>query len=166
MHQKVLDLRARLAESMTLQGVRSMRVRTLRTRLEGMKFNPDEARDSHGRWTDDGSGPKDWVGDFATQIQDEFPGIKLHIHKSAAGHVVLSQIVVPSRSQGVGTKVMQRLTDLADAHGDTITLTPSSDFGGNKTRLEGFYKRFGFVPNKGRNKDYEISEGMYRLPKS
>jgi hypothetical protein len=48
-----------------------------------------------------------------------------------------------------------------------VTLTPSTDYGASSvSRLKKFYKQFGFVENKGRNKDYEISEAMYRLPKA
>jgi GNAT superfamily N-acetyltransferase len=80
--------------------------------------------------------------------------------------IELSKVVVPKgeRGQGVGTQFMDDLVAAADAQGKTVTLTPSSDFGGNKARLEQFYRRFGFVPNKGRNKDFAISEAMYRPP--
>lgn len=83
-------------------------------------------------------------------------------------HISLSQIVVPKgeRSEGLGTKAMQSLINYADSAGKTITLTPSSDFGGSKTRLVDFYRRFGFVPNKGRNKDFRYSDSMIRTPKT
>lgn len=48
----------------------------------------------------------------------------------------------------------------------TIILSPSDEFGGNKKRLIDFYKRFGFVENKGKNKEFLIFESMYRLPRS
>jgi GNAT superfamily N-acetyltransferase len=79
----------------------------------------------------------------------------------------LSQIVVPKdqRSQGIGSAFMNQLTDLADANGRTVTATPSIDFGGSSVaRLKDFYKGFGFVENKGRNKDFSISDSMYRPP--
>jgi hypothetical protein len=41
----------------------------------------------------------------------------------------------------------------------------ASDFGGNKNRLVGFYKRFGFVENKGKNKDFSTMDLMIRPPK-
>lgn len=90
-------------------------------------------------------------------------GIKHSIIESR-GRLVLSQIVVPEgeRASGKGTVAMQALVDYADQTGQRIELTPSSDFGGNKKRLAEFYKRFGFVENKGRNKDFEVSEAMYR----
>lgn len=83
-----------------------------------------------------------------------------------ANEIVLNKVIVPkeARGSGVGTNFMKDLVRYAKAKGKTLTLTPSSDFGGNKARLVEFYKRFGFVENKGKNKDYEISEAMY-LPK-
>lgn len=101
--------------------------------------------------------------DLATQLREEFPGLKLDLSGST-GTVTLSRIEVPQdgREQGAGTQIMERITQWADANGRTVALSPSPDFGGNKRRLVQFYKRFGFVENKGRNKDLEISESMYR----
>lgn len=81
-------------------------------------------------------------------------------------NINLSKIVVPKelRNEGAGTAFMNDLLAEADKSGKAVTLTPASDFGGNKARLTEFYKRFGFVPNKGKTADYEISESMYRLP--
>jgi GNAT superfamily N-acetyltransferase len=104
------------------------------------------------------------VEDFAQRMRDEYPGMKLAVARGGSGVIVLSSIVVPERSKGVGTKVMRALVELADRLGDTVALTPSSDFGGTKSRLIAFYKRFGFVENKGRNRDFAISETMYREP--
>lgn len=103
--------------------------------------------------------------EFAASLREENPGLKIDLVGS--GKVVtLSRIVVPddARNSGTGTAVMQRLTQWADQNGKTLALSPSGDFGGNKARLGDFYKRFGFVENKGRAKDYEISETMYREP--
>jgi hypothetical protein len=61
---------------------------------------------------------------------------------------------------------MQDIINQADADGKTITLTPSTAYGATSTkRLKDFYKRFGFVENSGRNKNYALNETMYRLPK-
>jgi GNAT superfamily N-acetyltransferase len=104
-----------------------------------------------------------WPDELSQQIKAEHPDVKLDLYRTRGG-VNLSRIVVPERSKGVGTAIMRRIVEIADRNGDTVTLTPSADFGGNKARLVKFYKRFGFVENKGRNKDYEISETMYRPP--
>lgn len=81
--------------------------------------------------------------------------------------ITLSRIVVPEseRGAGKGTAAMQALIDYADSTGQHIALTPSSDFGGNKKRLTDFYKRFGFVENKGKNRAFSTSESMYRQAK-
>ena len=60
---------------------------------------------------------------------------------------------------------MQDLINYADQHKKIITLTPSSDFGGSVNRLNQFYKGFGFVPNKGRKKNFEFRDSMIRVPK-
>lgn len=78
--------------------------------------------------------------------------------------ITLSKIVIPEdgRGSGAGTKAMEQLIAYADATGKHIALTPSADFGGNKKRLTEFYKRFGFVENKGKNRAFSTSESMYR----
>ncbi|MDO6881315.1 GNAT family N-acetyltransferase [Acinetobacter baumannii] len=106
------------------------------------------------------------VDDFAKSIKKQY-GIELGLKGSPSSNVLsLHKIVVPEamRNQGNGTKAMQDIISYADSQNKTIALTPSSDFGGNKSRLTSFYKKLGFVENKGRNKDYEISESMYRSP--
>ncbi len=106
------------------------------------------------------------VDDFAKSIKKQY-GIELSLKGSPSSNVLsLHKIVVPEamRNQGNGTKAMQDIISYADSQNKTIALTPSSDFGGNKSRLTSFYKKLGFVENKGRNKDYEISESMYRSP--
>ncbi|HMM73920.1 MAG TPA: GNAT family N-acetyltransferase, partial [Rhodocyclaceae bacterium] len=87
-----------------------------------------------------------------------------HAVSEANGIITLSKIVVPesARGAGAGTQAMQALVDYADRTGQHIVLTPSAEFGGNARRLVGFYKRFGFVENKGRNRAFSTRESMYR----
>lgn len=105
-------------------------------------------------------------GPMAAQLNQKY-GDLLDATLLEGRNVNLSKVVVPkdARGQGVGSDFMNDLAALADQQGQRVTLTPSSDFGGNKARLEQFYKRFGFVPNKGRTKDYEVFEAMYRDPR-
>ena len=96
----------------------------------------------------------------------EKQGVKLDVFESKKG-LELSKIVVPEKSKGVGTSIMNDLVGYADQTGQTVSLSPSTDFGGtSKKRLSEFYKRFGFVQNKGKNKDFTISNSMYRSPSS
>ena len=94
--------------------------------------------------------------------------VEVSLHGDAKKGYVLSKIEVSGdeRNAGQGTKAMQDIVDRMDREGATIALTPDDAFGGNKNRLIKFYKRFGFVPNKGRNKDFRFRETMIRYPQS
>ena len=96
-------------------------------------------------------------------------GISYHtkeelIAKITGGTVAeVKPLTQEQRGQGVGTQAMQDLIGYADEQGKTIALSPSADFGASSVdRLKDFYKRFGFVDNKGKGRDFEISESMYR----
>jgi len=68
------------------------------------------------------------------------------------------------QGKGYATMYMDQIAKAADKNNVTLVLTPSNYKGSSKKRLDEFYKRFGFVMNKGRAKDYSISELMYRKP--
>lgn len=98
-------------------------------------------------------------------------GVRLDV-MAGSGRWHLFFIVVPKelRGQGLGEQVMQALIEDADDAGVTITLTPTvldspGDKATSRARLVRFYRRFGFVENKGRNKDFSFREAMYRLPR-
>jgi hypothetical protein len=107
------------------------------------------------------------VGNAAKKASDslklKFPDFKIGISENA-DNIILDKIIIPEsqRGTGQGTEFMTELLADADSKGKAIGLTPSSDFGGNKKRLTEFYKRFGFTENKGKNKDFEISESLIR----
>lgn len=78
-------------------------------------------------------------------------------------HIGRIEIEKSRRGQGLGTKAMEDLVQLADRFGLFMTLSPSTDFGGSSVeRLKKFYRRFGFISNKGRHKDFTLSDAMYR----
>lgn len=85
--------------------------------------------------------------------------------------IKLDTIIVSKedRGKGTGSKVMEELCDYADRNKMKIVLTPGltdKQHGTtSQSRLIDFYKKFDFVLNKGRNKDFTISELMFRLPK-
>ena len=90
-------------------------------------------------------------------------GIQLSMGDSGGG-IVINKIVVPEDAQGsgIGSSVMEEIISYADERGMAIALTPDDTYGGDVKRLEEFYGRFGFIPNKGRNKDYSFMESMVR----
>ena len=102
---------------------------------------------------------------YGKQFNEE---VEVSLHGDAKKGYALSKIEVSGdeRNAGQGTKAMQDIVDRMDAEGAIIALTPDDAFGGNKNRLIKFYKRFGFVPNKGRNKDFRFRETMIRYPQS
>ena len=100
-------------------------------------------------------------------INNKYPNVVLDVFESPSKkEISLDRIIVPKedRNKGVGTDIVNEVTRYADSKGYRINLTPSSDFGGNKAKLTQFYKGFGFVENKGKNKDFSTRELMYRLP--
>lgn len=114
-----------------------------------------------GEWVAVDNKPKEVNN--VNSIKDKYKDkANIAIRQDKSGNIVLDKIKITDQGTGVGTSFMTDLVDLADIKGSTIALTPSGDFGGNVKRLKEFYKRFGFVENKGKNKDYEISETMYR----
>ena len=105
--------------------------------------------------------------EFALELQDKY-GVELDLLGSPESETLsVSRIVVPKeqRGKGVGAKVMEEIIQFADINNKKLVLTPSKDFGGTSVkRLTDFYKRFGFVENKGKNKDFTIRDTMYRVP--
>jgi predicted GNAT family N-acyltransferase len=90
--------------------------------------------------------------------------VKLDVYENN-DTINVSRIVVPEKQKGTGTSIMNEIIDYADNNSKTITLTPSTDFGATSvTRLKNFYKRFGFVENKGANKNFKFRDTMYRDP--
>jgi GNAT superfamily N-acetyltransferase len=118
--------------------------------------------------TPEGSCPvlKAWSADIREDLGlDDF-----YVYDLPSGDLVLGMVVVPKdkQSSGVGSKAMESLVELADHNSRRIWLTPNtrdSDIGTtSRARLTRFYKRFGFVQNKGSNKDYTERYTMYRKP--
>lgn len=94
-------------------------------------------------------------------------GIRHHVYENS-GTITLSEIVVPPRARGsgVGSAAMKLLTSYADLTGQRIVLSPAKDFGASSvSRLVAFYKRFGFIENKGRKRDFTTRETMIRAPR-
>jgi GNAT superfamily N-acetyltransferase len=101
-------------------------------------------------------------------LEDKYKSelIGLDIYEDSKS-IKLSRIVINPdfRDKGVGTSLLNDLINYADKTKKIVTLTPSSDFGGNKNRLVQFYKKFGFKMNKGVHKSYEYMDTMIRWPR-
>lgn len=110
--------------------------------------------------------PASKAREVTNHIKAKYPGLTLRFSgDDDTGYAVLDLIAVPKnlQGQGVATEVMNELISVSDRNGWNLALTPTADFGSSKARLIGFYQKFGFVPNSGRNKDYSVSQTMIRV---
>jgi len=99
------------------------------------------------------------------EIKTKYPDVQLDIYGDAKEGFELGRIEIPKgqRNSGLGTDVMNDIIKMADEQGAKISLTPETSFGGSSvSRLKKFYKKFGFVENKGKNKDFSTRNTMYR----
>lgn len=111
------------------------------------------------------------VDELAANLIEKYGLKSLNMFLDSSGRLEIGMIAVDrdKMGSGVGTKAMQEITDFADKNNLVMVLSPAlkdKNFGTtSQSRLIKFYKRFGFVQNKGRNKDFSISRSMYRTPR-
>jgi hypothetical protein len=79
---------------------------------------------------------------------------------------VLVRIVIAEghRGKGIGTAAVKELLTEADRHGDTVSLTSAPEWGIDPPKFAAWYRGFGFVVNRGVDKDLDIAEAIYRRP--
>lgn len=77
-------------------------------------------------------------------------------------YISLDKIIIKDKNEGYGTKFMYDLCEWCDKNNKILTLTPSDAFGGNIKKLNKFYKKFGFIDNKGRKSDFNTRQKLYR----
>ena len=107
------------------------------------------------------------VKNIRSYIEEEYGDYidKFYISEDPEGIVLDAMILKPGKKEeGIGSKIMMDLTNYADKSNKIMALTPSTNFGGAKGELVRFYKKFGFVMNKGENKDLRFKESMVRFP--
>lgn len=93
---------------------------------------------------------------------EKYPGVKLTAYESKE-KIELMEIVVPEnmRGRGIGTEIIRTIQNYASMVGKPVVLRPEADRG-HKGDLYRFYRKLGFVPNKGRNMDYSLSSPTSR----
>lgn len=116
----------------------------------------------------DALAPRELAAKFRAQIAARYPGVVVDLFAATHGGLHLSKIEIPKdkRKLGMATEILKGIAALADKNRLVVSLSPTNEFGTPKTVLVEFYKRFGFVFNRGRNKDFRVSETMYREPRS
>jgi GNAT superfamily N-acetyltransferase len=115
---------------------------------------------------------------FGEAVKNSLGLQAFHLHArpsplDGAPEIYLDSIVVArgARKAGLGSKAISSLCRFADDHHASVVLEPADqnwDVGTtSRSRLVRFYKRFGFVENKGRHKDFRLGAGvMVRTPRS
>ena len=97
------------------------------------------------------------MDDLLEKIKMLYPSVDIYAFETP-NKIELANIKVPAsqRGDGAGTKIVKMLQDYAHSVGKPIVLRPEPEKG-KKKALERFYKRLGFVDNRGRNMDYTLS---------
>jgi GNAT superfamily N-acetyltransferase len=99
--------------------------------------------------------------------------VQVYISRLYDNQIQLSHIQSPVNSSGLGTEFMNNLIQWADKHRFLITLSPAQSgdlkkkgfkHTSSKSRLEKFYKKFGFQFSKQQGR-YDLSGSMFREPK-
>jgi GNAT superfamily N-acetyltransferase len=104
---------------------------------------------------------------MAKNWERKYPGLKFGFYPSHGDTTRVDTLRVPEdqRGQGIATRTMKAAQKVAARQNKRVTLTPQAEQG-YKKKLDTFYKRLGFKSNKGRNKDYSVSDTMIYDPKS
>jgi len=116
---------------------------------------------------------QDWAEELRGKIGPDVEALDLHLTQLGDLRLDVLAIRRGAARAGLGTRVMQEVTRYADRNGLRLVLSLAKKgyqpiAGGVKTtsasRLERFYRRFGFVRNAGRYADLALTAGMYREP--
>jgi hypothetical protein len=104
-------------------------------------------------------------------VEKQWPGVDLSLtdhNFNDETHLSMIEVPLDQRRGGVGSQIMRMVTDYADQNKRILTLSPEycGRGGPSKEKLTAWYREFGFVPNKGRNKDYRFRALMIRRPYS
>ena len=111
--------------------------------------------------------------DDMVALKRMFPNVRLDVHYDEHEYLngkklmVLDVIEIPKdmRNHGLGIEIMKELVSLSRRYDCVFMLSPDDSLGAtSKERLRRFYKRFGFVDNKGRCKKHQLPQySMYLI---
>jgi len=101
---------------------------------------------------------KEEIDSIVKQLRLKYTDLELYAFLSNSGYIEIAQIQLPpeKQNQGIGSFIIHTFQELGIKHNVPIVVRPEPDRGKKKS-LDRFYKQHGFVDNKGRNKNYELS---------
>jgi ribosomal protein S18 acetylase RimI-like enzyme len=111
------------------------------------------------------------IKNWGMEQADDLHLQKFDVSLTSDTDISLDYLWVPigCQGQGVGTEAMHRLCTFADHWHKRILLSPGdrniSTGTTSRTRLIGFYRRFGFRVNRGRDRDWSTRALMIRNPR-
>ena len=110
---------------------------------------------------------QEWATEMRQRTGRDLMDFGVHYQPAVGLTLTSLQIARGARRAGLGSEIMQALTLFADIHGVRVLLDAAQK-GDQETssqaRLFAFYRRFGFVRNRGQHRDFRVSENMYREP--
>lgn len=112
---------------------------------------------------------EEFLEKFQESLLKKFPLEHLRLYRKGSD-LTLNMVVVnkSERKQGIGSKVLEEICEYADKNHLRLLLTTAvkDKYHGTTSmnRLKDFYKKFGFVENKGRYKDFSTTHNMIRKP--
>ena len=103
------------------------------------------------------------LSNLVSSLESEYPGLDLSVSISKSGYIEIANISLPKemRNRGFGTIIINKIKDFANKLKLPIVLRPEAEIG-KKHKLLNFYKNLGFVENKGRSIDYNLSSPFSR----
>lgn len=106
-----------------------------------------------------------WYKKYEKELIDQ--GFEAEFNIAGSNLITIEIIGVPKEmhGKGYGSIIMKNLINYADANGIVLQLRPAASSTHSRAKLINFYKKFGFIENKGKssNDNYQY---MYRLPKN
>ena len=114
-----------------------------------------------GGWVADD--PSGWF-QIRNSVIEDFPGAEVSAaYNEEQRTLELFAIFTPNEMKGrhIGSEILERVTDWADAQQARIVIIPSTKF---TESLQIFYKKFGFLHNSGYHKSFSTKGVMYRNP--
>ena len=94
---------------------------------------------------------------LVAELAQQHPGLVLYVSESDV-KIFIHEIRLPKdmQSHGIGSFVITKLQEYAQRQNKPIVLSPEPE-SRKKQALDRFYRSHGFIPNRGRNKDYSLS---------
>jgi len=95
---------------------------------------------------------------LTTSLESKYPGLELFVYENEY-KVKLDMLRVPleMRHRGIGSEILRVIKEFAQKRNKPLVVHPEAERG-YKKKLDSFYRDHGFIPNKGRNRDYRISD--------